>query len=252
MRTVHDTLFRGTMVLHQPARGQGYRVNVDAVLLAWFAGQARRSRHAVDLGAGVGAVALSLLYRGRVDAVTLVERDRELSALATKNLAANGWQGRGACVCADVTDMNALEQGFADLAICNPPYVPPGRGRAPKVAAGARVGELGSFTSAARRALGPRGRVAFVYPAHELTALFAELRNAGLEPKSLCFVHATRDDPARVALVLALPAKKGGLVVAPPFIERDGGRPSEGLLALLHPRDDLPAAGVRSRAADRE
>ena len=94
--------------------------------------------------------------------------------------------------------------------------------------------------------------MAFVYPAHELTALLAELRKVGLEPKRVCFVHATRDDPARVALVLAMPAKKGGLVVAPPFVERDAGRPSEGLLALLHPRDDLPASGVRSRAGDRE
>ena len=35
-----DKLLGGAVTLHQPARGEGYRVNVDAILLAWFAGRA--------------------------------------------------------------------------------------------------------------------------------------------------------------------------------------------------------------------
>jgi tRNA1Val (adenine37-N6)-methyltransferase len=206
---------------------------VDAVLLAWFAGEAKRSQHAVDLGAGVGAVALSLLHRGRASRVTLVERDQELAALAEKNLAANGWADRGRIACADVTDGDATGHGFADLVVCNPPYVAPGRGRVPRVGAGARVGDLASFTVAARRVLGARGRAAFVYPAQELATLLSELRHAGLEPKRLCLVHATQGEPARVALVLSAPAKKGGLVVAPPFIERDADGASAELRAVL-------------------
>jgi tRNA1Val (adenine37-N6)-methyltransferase len=142
------------------------------------------------------------------------------------NLAANGWQERGRSLPADVTDTSALEQGLADLVVCNPPYVAPGRGRSRRVAAGARVGELASFTAAARRVVGPR-------PAQALATLFTELRNAGLEPKRLRFVHATRDESARVALVMALPAKKGGLFVTPPIVERDAGRLSAELEAIL-------------------
>jgi len=224
-------------------------VNVDAVLLAWFAGQGRRARRAVDLGAGVGAVALCLLYRDQVGEVVLVDKDEELSALSEANLEANGWTARGRASCTDVASTTALAAGSADLVVCNPPYVAPGRGRAPRVAAGARVGELGRFTMAARRVLAPRGRAAFVYPAHELATLFAELRSAGLEPKRLCFVHASHEDPARVALVLAVPGKPGGLVVLPPFVEREGGSPSPALSALLAARDE--PAPVRSRAADR-
>jgi tRNA1Val (adenine37-N6)-methyltransferase len=228
------------MALHQPARGDGYRVNVDALLLAWFAGDGRRAKRAVDLGAGVGAVALSLLYRERADEVLLVEKDEALSVLASKNLDANGWQDRGRALCADVTDSRALATGSADLVVCNPPYVAPGRGRVPRVGAGARVGALDGFTATARRLLGPRGRAAFVYPAQELSTLLAELRSAGLEAKRLCFVHANRAELARVALVLAMPGKRGGLVVAPPFIERDGNGPSAELSAILAPRAGEP------------
>jgi tRNA1(Val) A37 N6-methylase TrmN6 len=75
-----------------------------------------------------------------------------------------------------------------------------------------------------------------VYPAVELATLLETLRAARLEPKRLCFVHATVDSPARVALVEALPAKRGGLVTSPPFVERENGAPSAPLRALLAPR----------------
>jgi tRNA1(Val) A37 N6-methylase TrmN6 len=48
-------------------------------------------------------------------------------------------------------------------------------------------------------------------------------------------VHATRDRPARVALVESAHAKKGGLVVEPPLVERTGVGPSEALSAILAP-----------------
>jgi tRNA1Val (adenine37-N6)-methyltransferase len=227
------SLFGGALTIHQPARGEGYRVNVDAVLLAWFAGQERRARAAVDLGAGVGAVGLSLLHRDRAERVVFVEKDRALSDLSRENLSANGWGARGEVRCADVASSGAVVTGAADLVVCNPPYVAPGRGREPLVSKEARVGSLDHFVRAARLALGPRGRACFVYPAAELVTLTGALRDAGLEPKRLCFVHASEERPARVALVLAMPGKRGGLVVSPPLVERTGDRPSAELEAIL-------------------
>jgi len=226
------------MTLYQPARGEGYRVNVDAVLLASFAGRERRARRTVDLGAGVGAVGLCLLYRDRTGHVTFVEKDRALSELCRLNLEANGWQASADPQCADVSDEGALPGADADLVVCNPPYVAAGRGRPPVVGRTARIGDLSLFTRAARRVMGPRGRASFVYPATELVTLMETLRASGLEPKRLCFVHAERGQPARVALVEAVPGKRGGLVVAPPFIERDEHGPSTELQAVLAARGE--------------
>jgi tRNA1Val (adenine37-N6)-methyltransferase len=231
-----DTLFAGTLFLHQPARGEGYRVNVDAVLLAAFAGSLRHARCALDLGAGVGAVGLCLLYRDRATKVILLDRDAALCRLAIKNLDANGWQDRGQAHVADVTRVAAVPERAADLVVCNPPYVVPGRGRVPAIAPGARMGDLDGFIVAARHALAARGRACFIYPAVELITLAGALRQRGLEPKRLRMVHADAGQPARVALVEAAPGKPGGLIVEPPLFERDGPRPSQALEALLAPR----------------
>jgi tRNA1Val (adenine37-N6)-methyltransferase len=227
-----DTLFGGALTLHQPARGEGYRVNVDALLLAWFAGAPRRAARVVDLGAGVGAVGLCLLHLERAGDVLFVEREPPLSRLSMKNLSANGWESRGSALVADVGDPEALASVRADLVVCNPPYVAPGRGRSPVVGKGARMGELGVFVTAARRILG-RGRACFVYPASELTTLLGTLRSSGLEPKRLSFVHSRAEEPARVALVEAVPGKRGGLVVSPPLIERTEEGPTAMLAAIV-------------------
>jgi tRNA1Val (adenine37-N6)-methyltransferase len=98
------------------------------------------------------------------------------------------------------------------------------------------MGDLSVFTDAARRLLGPRGRACFIYPALELATLFETLRSSGLEPKRLRLVHASAEHAARVALVEALPAKRGGLVVLPALVERDTSGPSADLLRILAER----------------
>jgi tRNA1(Val) A37 N6-methylase TrmN6 len=233
-RVTRDSLFGGRLSLAQPARGEGYRVNVDALLLADFARRAPHASRAFDLGAGVGAVSLALLHWGAIDRATLVEVDAAAAALARANLDANGWAARGVVLEADVTRAAQEHAGEARLVVCNPPYFAPGRGR-PALGgrARARSGELGAFVEAGRALLGRRGRACFVYPARELCALLDALRSAGLEPKRLRFVRARGSDPARVALVEAMAAKAGGLLVEPDLVERDGAGLSPEMARLL-------------------
>jgi tRNA1Val (adenine37-N6)-methyltransferase len=238
--TTHDWLFAGTLSLHQPARRAGYRVNVDAILLAAFAARAfdgpppKRARHAVDLGSGVGGVGLSFLHLGGAARVTMVENDAVLARLATLNAEENQWADRIDVVHADVRHAAKSLAGSADLVVCNPPYVPPGRGRAPsEKTRAAKYGDLGIFVDAARRVAGARARVCFVYPAIEATTLLTSLRGCGLEPKRLRAVHGRATDKARVVLVEAMPSKPGGLVVEMPLVETEDKRPSATLAALL-------------------
>lgn len=219
MPSTRDTLWGGRVSLAQPARGHGYRVNVDAILLARFAA-VRRARAAFDLGSGVGAVGLSLLHLDAAAHVTMVEVDDGLASLARDNAEANGWSERVDVLAADVAEVVRVHRGKADLVVCNPPYVAPGRGRAPSPArARARCGPLDAFLDAARQVAGRRARVCFVYPAIEATTLLAGLRARGLEPKRLCAVHARPKSPARIVLVEASAGRPGGLVVEPPILE---------------------------------
>jgi tRNA1Val (adenine37-N6)-methyltransferase len=236
-----DTLFGGRVVLFQPARGAGYRTNVDALLLAAFAASGKAIDVAFDLGAGVGAVGLALLELGAARRVVFVEIDRDAAVMAQRNLDANGWTERGEVVHGDVRDVARARRGEAGLVVCNPPYVAPGRGRVARAQERARSGEPGVFVAAAREAAGRKARVCLVYPAQELATLLRCLADAGLHAKRLRFVHAAANAPARVALVEAQAGRPGGLNVQPPLVERAEGAYTPELRALLaQPREAAP------------
>lgn len=238
--TTDDALFGGAVRLAQPARGHGYRANVDALLLARFALRPRPARLALDLGAGVGTVALALDHLGGARELLLVERLPDLVDLAAKNLAQNGVMGRGRAVRLDLSEglSSALPEVMrgADLVVANPPYTAPGRGRIDAIRehrTEARHGEVGPFLRAAADALTPRGRACFIYPAHAFIELASLARGLGLEPKRLRMVHSEIHRPARVALVEFSRARPGGLVTEPPLLERIAGLLSPEMKALL-------------------
>jgi tRNA1Val (adenine37-N6)-methyltransferase len=223
IEATQDALFGGSVVLFQPPRGTGYRTNVDALLLAAFASAvplARPAGVAFDLGSGVGAVGLALLRFGAAKRVVFVEIDELTAAMARRNLDANGWTGRGEVVRGDVCDVARSRRGEANLVVCNPPYIAPGRGRVPAAEARARSGDLGVFVEAARQLAGRAARVCFVYPAGELGSLLETLAAEGLHAKRMRFVHASPTAEARVVLVEARAGRPGGLHVLPPLVER--------------------------------
>jgi tRNA1Val (adenine37-N6)-methyltransferase len=117
-----DALFSGKLQLWQPSRGEGYRFNLDPVLLSAFVS---RGTHAVDLGSGCGVLGLSLVVRGRAARVTAVERQPILAACAVRNAHANNLP-----LTVVVADLCAWPPQPADLVLFNPPYFRAAEGRA--------------------------------------------------------------------------------------------------------------------------
>ncbi len=214
-----DALLRGRLLLEQPA--SGYRTNVDALWLAAFATTSKQARACVDLGAGVGAVGLSLLCVNAAERVALAEIDPELVAIAGRNGAPYGPRVETHAVDLREPLPVGLRHRF-DLVVSNPPWAArPTRASPDPRKARARTADpdtLIGFVRAARAALGSAGRVCFVYPANELPHLLSSLRSVGLEPKRLRLVHPLPDAPARAALIEAKPARPGGLRVESAFI----------------------------------
>jgi len=217
--TTTDTLYDGAVSLRQPAHG--YRVNVDALLLAAFAADGRRAELAVDLGAGVGSVALGLHHLGAAARFALVEREAPLIALADENARGAKMASRSFCCDLELGLPEELRQ-TADLVVSNPPFFDPDNSRQgphPEKTR-ARFGDLGPFVEAAAAAIsGSRSRVAFVYPARELSHFLATAEQVQLIPKRLRLVHADTGSAARVALIELRRAKPGGLVILAPLFE---------------------------------
>lgn len=223
IETTRDALLGGRIHYEQPSRG--YRVGLEAPLLARFATTARAKpfRSVVDLGAGPGAVMLCLLFTGWAAHGTAVEIDRAHAALAIANAAHNALSLD--VICADVAQVSGIA---GDLVIMNPPWFEPTAGAVASdpTRGGARAfvrGTLQGFIAAARRALAPRGRAVLSMPAARLVDTVDALARTGLHAKRMRFVHPRAGGEADVVFVEAKPGRAGGLVVERPLFVRAAG-----------------------------
>jgi len=217
-----DALLGGKVAYRQPARG--YRVALEAPLLAWFAvaGRKRAFAHAVDLGAGPGAIGLMLAVTGWAARVTAVELDAMHARLASENAERNAVADRFTTLEADAA--RACTQP-TDLVIANPPYFDPDTGAVAPDARRARAraltpDTLDAFVRASRRALGRNGRVVIGFPSSRLLELLASLERSGLHAKRARFVHPRPNREAQVVFLEAKPARAGGLVIEPAIFVR--------------------------------
>ena len=180
-----DAALGGRLQLLQPRKG--HRFGHDAILLA-AATAARAGEHVVDLGAGVGTAGLALAKRVDGVAVTLVEIDPALCALAAQNISRNGMADRVRAVTLDVTAADSffndanLKPGCADRVLMNPPFHDAARTQASPDSARrtAHVAEAGSvavWIDSAARLLRPDGTLTLIYRAdarEEIEAALAE------------------------------------------------------------------------------
>ncbi|HVZ99051.1 MAG TPA: methyltransferase [Caulobacterales bacterium] len=119
-----DVIYGGRVHLRQPRRG--YRVNADTLLLAAAVAPGKRL---IELGCGVGGALLAVASRFADARLVGLERDPEFAALARANIAASPWPDRVSVMEGDALappDLGTFEGVFF-----NPPFDPPGEGRAP-------------------------------------------------------------------------------------------------------------------------
>lgn len=246
--TTEDAVLGGRLVLRQPL--DGHRVGHDAILLA-AATSARAGDHAVDLGAGVGAAGLALARRIEGLAVTLVEVDPALAALARENAARNGLGERVRVVCLDVAAPASafaaagLAPGSADCVLMNPPF---NAGQNPSPHRGRRIAHVASretlvrWLDAAARLLRPGGAVTLIWRGDGLDAVFAQLAH-GFGGIAVLPLHPKPHAPAIRVLARAIKGSRAPLSLWPGFILADeAGKPTAQAEAVLRDGAGLPLA----------
>ena len=175
-----------------------------------------------DLGCGTGLLSLLLLQRQRDLIVTGLDIQPEAVRLARLAAEENGLADRLSFRLEDLRN-TALPAGGFDLAVCNPPYFPPGSGPLPKGEArrAARTEEsctLEDACKAASRLLRWGGSFCLVHKPERLADLLCALRQSGLEPKRLRFAAAGPDKPPSLVLAEARRGGRPGLTVERPLL----------------------------------
>jgi tRNA1(Val) A37 N6-methylase TrmN6 len=208
---VTDTFLDGRVKARQPE--SGFRSGTDAVLLA-AAVPAKAGEAVLELGAGAGTASLCLTARVAGIAVTGVEIDPDLAALAQQNAAASALKSRFAA--ADIFALPpSLKRDF-DQVLANPPFH--GEGAAPPDAGRARAlmdnGDLPQWLSIGLQRTVSGGFFTTILRADRLAEALAAL-------------------PARGVNILPLWPRAGLAAKRVILLARKGSRAPVGLLAGL-------------------
>lgn len=199
---------------------KGHRFSTDDILTAWYGTTwCPVARSILDLGSGIGTVAMVAAWRLPGARLVTIEAQAESVRLARKSAAWNGLSERMEICLGDFREIIAptWAAGF-DLVLGSPPYFPVGTGVAgdheQKVACRFELrGDIRDYCVAAARFLKPAGFFACVFP---------------IAPEE-----------QRMRVIAAAQAAGLILVRQRPVILREGERPLLGLFGMMR-AGDLP------------
>ena len=194
---------------------------IDAVLLADFAAE-HPARRACDLGTGSGIIPLLWHTGENAPAVDAVEIYPATAALARRSIADNGLSPTVTVHEADWCALS-LPTGTYDTVVCNPPYFAAHSGKvctdpARRLARHETATTLCDVVTAARRLLKSGGHFCLCHRPERLPDVLITLREHGLEPKRLQWVHTRCDTAPFLFLCDAVKGGKPALSVLPPHI----------------------------------
>lgn len=172
-----NALLGGRVRLLQPSRG--YRVAVDAVLLAAAIDAAPEDR-VLDLGAGVAAVGLCLAARVPGCTIVGVELQPELAALADRNAALNDAAHRVRTIVHDLARPLPPDVTGFDHIATNPPYLAaavadPSPNASKALATVESSADLARWLAVAMAALKPAGSLTVIHRSDRLEEIVAHL-----------------------------------------------------------------------------
>jgi tRNA1(Val) A37 N6-methylase TrmN6 len=226
-----DALLGGRIRLLQPTRG--YRVAVDAVLLA-AAVDAAPGQRILDLGAGVGAVGLCVAARLAGCHVVGIELQEALAGLAERNANLNGMAGRLRTVVHDLAKPLPADLGRFDHVVTNPPYLAaavadPSPDPSKALATVESSADLARWLVVATAAAEPAGTLLIIHRSDRLDEILGHLGQLGWGD-----VTVKRLPPAARVLLRARRADRLTRYDAPPLtLHRPDGRYTDEAEAIL-------------------
>ncbi len=238
---VDDLQYKGLKLIQKKA---GFCFGVDAVLLANFA-DIRKNDRVLDLGTGTGIIAVLIAAKTSASAVTGLEIQQEMAEMAGRSVRLNGLEKVVDIVRGDIK--NSLElfgPSKFDAIVTNPPYMNQGGGLlnpldTKAVSRHELLCTLEDIISASGRLLVPGGRFAMVHRPERLADIVYLMRNNGIEPKHLRFVHPSPYKKPNLILVRGTRGGRPQLKVMEPLYVYDGSGNYSKEINEIYCRDEV-------------
>lgn len=199
---------------------------MDAVLLSGFAA-VRKGERVLDLGTGTGIIPILLTAKTEGEHFTGLEIQEESADMARRSVRYNCLEDKVDIVTGDIVEASRL---FAlasfDVVTSNPPYMNDAHGLknpgdAKAIARHEVKCTLDEVVREGTRVLRPGGRFFMVHRPRRLIEIIQTMKQYGLEPKRLKFVHPYADREANMVLIEAVRGGGALLKVEPPVIVFD-------------------------------
>lgn len=180
-----------------------YKYGVDSILLSSFANM-EENKTIIDIGTGVGILALRCHYLYKPKMVYAYEIQESLCELANKSVELNNLNNEVKIINMDINEVENQEK--VDFIITNPPYVEYGRGiknknEAKLIAFHEVTLKLEEVFRFAKKHLKYKGKLFMINRANRLVDIFDFARRYNLEPSRLRNVHSFADSRAKFVLV---------------------------------------------------
>lgn len=206
------------MFLYQPT--SGYCYNSDSIFLYDFITTFKPKGNLLDVGCGVGIISLLLSRDYRLE-TTIIDKQKKMLDYAVHNYALNDLKVKSHL--GDFTQMQTDER--YDYIISNPPFydasVQQSEDTHLNIARYAHHLPIESFVKRVKRLLKPKGWFIFCYDAKQIDILLHHLKNYGINPEKIQFVHSKIDRESKLVMIAARNNSKSMTQILPPFVVFD-------------------------------
>lgn len=198
-----DDLQNGYMLIQ---KNNTFKFGVDAVLLADFA-QVKRSDHVLEMGTGTGIIPILLHAKKQPASITALEIQVDMADMAQRNVKYNKLEDKIRILHMDLKEApERLGRAIYDCVVTNPPYVKREAGinnpeESKAIARFEITCTLQGVVSTAKELLKTGGKFFMVHRADRLVDIIYEMRNQGVEPKRIRFVHSNAGKRPHLILI---------------------------------------------------
>lgn len=206
---------------------------VDAVLLSDFA-DVKRNHKVLDIGTGTGIIPILLSGKTKAGSIVGLEIQESMAEMANRSVALNGLQDRVKIIHGDIKKYSEyFGKSSFDVVVSNPPYTNKGCGivnpqDSKAISRHEIYCSLEDVVSSAAALLAPGGQLALVHRPERLADIICSMRNNGIEPKYLRFVHPK---PYKKPNMILIKGSRGGnpelKVLEPMYVYNSDGTYSD-------------------------